>query len=102
MSTVQRSSTIRRSQSQVSTHLQGEAVILGLTAQEFYSLDTVGARIWELLQEPTTVPALVAVLLQEYDVEPARCEGDLLALLQDLADEGLIEVEEVGHAATGL
>lgn len=79
MSTVQRSSTLRRSQSQISTHLQGEAVILGLTAQEFYSLDAVGARIWELLQAPTTVPALVEVLLQEYDVEPARCAGDLLA-----------------------
>jgi hypothetical protein len=32
------------------------------------------------------------VLLSEYEVEPERCERDLLALLRRLADEGLVEV----------
>jgi hypothetical protein len=31
--------------------------------------------------------------LQEYDVEPGRCESDLLALLQKLLAEGLIELK---------
>ena len=34
------------------------------------------------------------LLLKEYDVEPDRCERDLLVLLQKLASEGLIEVKD--------
>jgi hypothetical protein len=32
--------------------------------------------------------------LEEYEVEPERCERDLLVLLQRLATEGLVEVED--------
>jgi hypothetical protein len=53
----------------------------------------VGARIWSLIQEPRTVNEIRNILLEEYEVEPERCERDLLVLLQRLADEGIIEVE---------
>lgn len=32
-------------------------------------------------------------LLEKYEVEPDRCERDLLALLQEQAAEGLIKVK---------
>jgi hypothetical protein len=32
--------------------------------------------------------------LEEYEVEPERCKHDLLVLLQRLATEGLVEVED--------
>jgi hypothetical protein len=32
------------------------------------------------------------VLLSEHEVEPERCERDLLGLLRRLAEEGLVEV----------
>lgn len=34
------------------------------------------------------------ILLQKYEVEPDRCECDLLALLEELATEGLIEIKD--------
>lgn len=40
-------------------------------------------------------------LLEEYKVEPDRCERDLLALLKELAAEGLIEVKRVWRALVG-
>ena len=42
-------------ENQVSVELAGEAVILNLGSGMYYGLDPVGARIWELLQEPRTV-----------------------------------------------
>lgn len=68
--------------------------ILDLKAGVYYGLDEVGARIWNLLQEPKIVSEIRHTLLEEYDVEPERCERDLLALLQRLADEGLVEVAD--------
>ena len=78
---------------QASSDLGGEVAILDLKAGVYYGLDAVGARIWSLIQEPRTVNEIRDILLEEYEVEPERCERDLLVLLQRLADEGIIEVE---------
>lgn len=80
---------------QVSSDLGGEVAILHLGAGAYYGLDGVGARIWGLIQaEPRTVGEIRDVLVGEYEVEPDRCESDLLALLQRLADQGLVEVRD--------
>jgi hypothetical protein len=79
---------------QISCDLGGEAAILNLESGVYYGLDAIGARIWGLIQVPRTVKDIRDVLLNEYDVEPERCEQDLLELLQQLAAEGLIEVRD--------
>jgi Coenzyme PQQ synthesis protein D (PqqD) len=86
-------STVVAAKDQVSSDLGGEVAILDLKAGVYYGLDAVGARIWSLIQEPRTVIEIRDILLEEYEVEPERCERDLLVLLQRLADEGIIEVE---------
>jgi hypothetical protein len=78
---------------QVSANLAGEAVILNLKSGIYYGLDEVGARIWSLIQQPKSVDEIVAGLLAEYQVEPERCQRDLLALLKQLAAANLIEVQ---------
>lgn len=77
---------------QVSSDLGEDAVILNLKTGIYHGLDAVGARIWNLVQEPKTVSDILNTLLQEYDVEPDRCEREVGVLLQKLADAGLIEV----------
>ena len=79
---------------QVSSDLGGEVAILDLQGGTYYGLDTVGARVWGLIQEPRTIEAIRDILVSEYEVEPDRCESDLIALLQSLADEGLIEARD--------
>lgn len=87
-----RNLTVVVTKDQVSSDLDGEAVILNLKTGIYHGLDTVGTRIWKLLQESKTVKDILDTLILEYEVELERCERDLLALLQKLADEGLIEV----------
>jgi hypothetical protein len=79
---------------QVSCDVGGEAAILNMRNGVYYGLDSVGARVWDLIQQPQCVADLHATVLREYDVEPARCERDLLDLLQTLLAEGLIELRE--------
>ncbi len=75
---------------QVSCDLGGEAAILHLKTAIYYGLDPVGARVWDLLRTPKTLAELRDAILEEYDVEPARCESDLRDLLKKLAAAGLI------------
>ncbi len=81
-----------RSADQASADLGGEAALLNLQDGVYYSLDAVGARVWELIEEPRTVRDVRDTLLDEYDVDAARCERDLIALLKELAEHGLIDV----------
>jgi len=88
------SSTVVVAKEQVSCDLGGEAAILNMKNGVYYGLDPIGARIWNLIQEPKSLNEIRELLLKEYDVEPDRCERDLLVLLQKLASEGLIEVKD--------
>ena len=87
-------SSVVAGRDQVSSDLGGEIAILHLEAGKYYGLDAVGARVWSLIQKPRTVGELRDVLVSEYEVEPDLCERDLVALLQGLADEGLVEVSD--------
>jgi hypothetical protein len=80
------------SKDQMASDVAGETVILGLSAGRYYGLDAVGARVWQIIQTPTAVSDVRRTIVSEYDVEPERCEADLLALLQKMADAGLVEV----------
>jgi len=82
----------------VSCDLGGEAAILQLGSGIYYGLNPVGTRVWALLQRPHTVREIRDALLTEYEVDRARCEHDLLALLHALAAERLIEARDDGMA----
>lgn len=85
-------STVRLSRDQVSCDLNGEAAILNLKTGTYYGLDPVGATIWKLMEKPCSVESIRERMLERYEVEPERCQSDLLELLEKLSAEGLIEV----------
>ena len=82
------------SEAQVSADLGGEAAILNLKNGVYYGLDSVAARVWNLIQQPRTFRELRDILIEEYDVERPRLESDLQNLLNQLADEQLVQIAE--------
>ena len=85
-------SRVVASKDQVSSDLGSEAAILNLKNSVYYGLDPIGARVWQLVQEPTTLGHIRDVLRTEYDVEAAQLEADIRDLLQELAAQGLVEI----------
>lgn len=78
---------------QLSTLLGDEVVILGIDESAYYGLSGVGAFIWEHLKIPQRVADLLDAILAEHSVDKAQCEQDLLTLLTDLANNGLITLD---------
>ncbi len=78
----------------MSCSLQGEAVILNYKSGVYYGLNPVGATIWQLIQESKTPREIHGALLDDYEVDSARCWNDLLTLLAELRQAGLIEPED--------
>ncbi len=93
---VSENSTVAAVADQVSRDLDGEAAILNLNSGIYYGLNSVGARVWGLLREPKTVSQILETLLKEYEVDTEQCRNDLMKLLHDLAEAGLIEVRNEG------
>lgn len=65
-------------------------ILLNLDGGQYYTLDAVGGRVWELCDGTRSVSAILAALCAEYDAPPAAIEADVLELLADLAREHLI------------
>jgi hypothetical protein len=86
-------SIVVASPEQVSCPLGDESAILNLKNTVYYGLNSVAARVWELLQQPKSVGEIRDALIEEFEVEAERCERDLLALLEKMRSEGLIEVQ---------
>jgi hypothetical protein len=90
---IDQSTTVVVADGQTSTEVGGEQVILDLDAGTYYGLNAVGARVWQLLQSPIEVEALVDTVSEEYeDVSRSQCREDVTHLLADLLEHKLIEV----------
>jgi hypothetical protein len=64
----------------------------------YFSLDNVGAFVWQRVQKPTTVRDLHQAVLDTFEVGPDVSERDLLALLRELAKRNLIEIRDAAAA----
>jgi hypothetical protein len=72
-----------------------ETVVLDPERGAYYRLNRVGTRVWELLgARPRSVDEVVERVVEEYEVEPARARGDVVALLGQLAARGLVDVRD--------
>ena len=92
--TITKTATVVAVKDHVSCTLDEEAVVLHLKKGMYYGLNSVGATVWNALQQPRKVAEIQQLILAEYDVDPGPCEQDLLHLLQELAEVGLIEVQD--------
>jgi hypothetical protein len=87
------SDVIVRIDGHVSAPLGGDLAMMNVESGSFYLLDDIAAAVWAHLAEPKSVSGLVAELGTSYDVEPERCEAELLPFLSRLHDRGLIRVD---------
>jgi hypothetical protein len=78
--------------------LDGEVVMLSIQTGKYYSLDTVGSRVWELIEKPQSVRAVCEELVKEYEVDLTTCEADVLAFLGKLAADDLVKADDAAAA----
>jgi hypothetical protein len=80
----------RRAQKVVSAREGDRTVLLDPVRGEYYGLDEVGTRVWELLPDHPTAAALAERLHTEYDAPRDRLAADAAALLGKLAEVELV------------
>jgi Coenzyme PQQ synthesis protein D (PqqD) len=78
--------------------IDGEAVIINLARGFYYSLDRVGADVWDALAQGRSRAEVVSVIAGAY--EGLGIDAAVTALVDELVAEELI-VERAGHASAG-
>jgi hypothetical protein len=56
-----------------------------------YTLNEIGSRVWQLMDEPRTVKEIAVVISAEYDVTEAEAERDVSELLASMEAAGLVQ-----------
>ncbi len=78
----------------VTREVSGELVLMDLNSGQYFGLDAVGGRIWELLSEsPHQLSELCDKIESEFDAPRDRIESDLIALATQLRDQELIAAD---------
>ena len=78
----------------ISQEVSGETVLLDLESENYFGLDEVGTRIWQLIKETNDLTAIYQTLLTEYDVSEERLQQDLDTLLGEITKLGLATLEQ--------
>lgn len=88
------SQTITPTPDVISQEVGGETVLLDLKKENYFGLDAVGTRIWQLIQESGDLESIFRALLKEYEVEEAQLQSDLETLAGELIERGLVTLRD--------
>ena len=89
---------VRLPQHVVHRSFVAETVVLNLRTGQYHGLNPTAGRMLEALDVASMAGDVVPELAQEYGVEPAKIESDLVALCQGLLERGLIEIVDADHS----
>ena len=74
------------------TDLDGEKVMMNLDKGEYFMMNEVGSRIWEIISEPINVKGIIENLCSEYEVDEETCKDTVMEFLGRLNNAELISI----------
>ena len=74
------------------TDLDGEKVMMNLDKGEYFMMNEVGSRIWEIINESINVKGIIETLRSEYEVDEETCKDTVIEFLGRLNDAELISI----------
>jgi hypothetical protein len=83
----------------MSAPLGSEIVFVNPGLDKYIGLDEIGRRVWELLSVPVLARNVCDIVSREYQGDVQKIAADILAFLDALRSDGLIDVMEPADAA---
>lgn len=71
--------------------IDGETVIINLDNGNYYSIDGVGADIWNLLSKGADEKCIINILEKNFEIDSNDFRAKLDSLISEFLDEGLIK-----------
>jgi len=81
---------LSRSKDVIAQRIQDETVLFDMRTGKYYSLNELGSRAWELLEESLSPREIAARLAAEYDAPQETIAEDIHSLTDELMQAGLL------------
>lgn len=81
----------------LSTEIDGQIVLMSVSSGVYGGLDKIGSQIWQKLQTPVMIRALVQDLAQAYGADVQQVETDVLRFLSELHAKNMLKVRAAGE-----
>ena len=75
------------------TEMDGEKVMMDLDKGEYFMMNEVGSRIWDIIQEPVSCKEVIDTLLKEYNVEESECREKAISFIRRLGEADLVSIK---------
>jgi len=69
--------------------VDGELVLLDMQSENYFGLDAVASKIWQILNADKSLAETAEILQEIYDVDESTLRRDLETFVQQLLDNGL-------------
>ncbi len=83
---------LQRKPGMLFNEIDGEVVMLSIENSEYYGMDKVGSRIWQLLENPMRFNELVSCLMEEYDVTEEQCHQETLDFIKKMTEKKMLDL----------
>lgn len=70
--------------------IDGEAIIINISTGVYYSMDNVGAALWNMIEKEYTLQECITEIVNQYDVTNETAKTDAERLASDLLKENLV------------
>ncbi|MFT8322214.1 MAG: lasso peptide biosynthesis PqqD family chaperone [Bacillus sp. (in: firmicutes)] len=87
-------SLVTQKQGNIISNMDGEIVMMSVNNGKYYNLGNIGGMIWSLMNNPTKVLQIVRSLQEQFTIEQEECEKQVLAFLNQMLQEGLLQVDD--------
>jgi hypothetical protein len=81
---------IRRNGEILAAAVEGETVLLDPTDWTYVYLNETASRIWEVIDEPRAVEAVVEKLLEDYEVDRTTCQEEVASFVREMVGRGVL------------
>lgn len=82
-----------RNQCIISSKINNETVMIDVDFENYYGLEEIGTRIWELLATQISFDGLCNKLISEFNVSREQCESDIIPFLLELIEQRMIDIK---------
>lgn len=78
----------------VSAQAGDHVMMMSIEQGMYYDLNATAGLLWQALEQPCTLRQLCHLVQENYDVGESECRSSVLAFLQQLSDEGMLQISE--------
>jgi hypothetical protein len=80
----------RRKDGWLAAYVGDELVMMSAESGAYLGLNEVGAKVWEMIDQPKALPDICSALASEFETTPQACQPEVEAFLIELEARGAV------------